>query len=174
MAYYLTIKKNKEYGKIDISMLPGFKKISKFRERTSYSLEEIDSFTANFDSEYTLKKTLLEYGVLNEEDLTKDIEIRYKSKEELVKVRYDLVYEDTAKYFNTDYLRAFILSRGNDRRFLTKLVSFYRNSYCNNENILDKNIYLTSAYSTTNNYLKTLYTRGETVKEYCERKDTNE
>lgn len=45
---------------------------------------------------------------------------------------------------------------------------------CNNENILDKNIYLTSAYSTTNNYLKTLYTRGETVKEYCERKDTNE
>lgn len=135
MAYYLTIKKNKEYGKIDISMLPGFKKISKFKERTSYSLEEIDSFTANFDSEYTLKKTLLEYGALNEEDLTKDIEIRYKNKEELVKVRYDLVYEDTAKYFNTDYLRAFILSRGNDRRFLTKLVSFYRNSYCNNENI---------------------------------------
>ena len=39
MAYYLTIKKNKEYSKLDISSLPEFKKISKFREKTSYSLE---------------------------------------------------------------------------------------------------------------------------------------
>lgn len=45
---------------------------------------------------------------------------------------------------------------------------------CEDESILDKKIYINSAYSTNNNYLKNLYTRNETVKEYCERKDTNE
>lgn len=135
MAYYLTIKKNKGYSKLDISSLPEFKKRSKFREKTSYSLEEIDYFTSHFDNEIILKKTLLQYGIIEECDVTKDIEIRYKDKDKLSKVRYDLVYKDSAKYFGVDFLRYFVLSKSRDREFLTKLTSFYRNSYCNNENI---------------------------------------
>lgn len=34
-----------------------------------------------------------------------------------------------------DFLRYFVLSKSSDRDFLNKLTSFYRNSYCNNENI---------------------------------------
>ena len=135
MAYYLTIKKNKEYSKLDISSLPEFKKISKFREKTSYSLEEIDYFTSCFSNEIVLKRALLQEGIIEECDVTKDIEIRYKDKDKLSKVRYDLVYKDAAKYFNVDFLRYFVLSKSSDRDFLNKLTSFYRNSYCNNENI---------------------------------------
>ena len=40
-----------------------------------------------------------------------------------------------SKYFNVDFLRYFVLSKSSDRDFLNKLTSFYRNSYCNNENI---------------------------------------
>lgn len=135
MAYYLTIKKNKEYSKLDISSLPEFKKMSKFREKTSYSLEEIDSFTSKFDNEFILKKTMLEHGIIEENDVTRDIEIRYKDKDKLSKVRYDLVYKDTTKYFNIDFLRYYVQSKSKDRDFLNRLTSFYRNSYCNNENI---------------------------------------
>ena len=88
MAYYLTIKKNKEYNKLDISSLPEFKKISKFREKTSYSLEEIDYFTSCFSNEIVLKRALLQEGIIEECDVTKDIEIRYKDKDKLSKVRY--------------------------------------------------------------------------------------
>lgn len=135
MAYYLTIKKNKEYSKLDISSLPEFKKISKFREKTSYSLEEIDYLTSCFDNEIILKKTLLQYGIIEESDVTKDIEIRYKDKDKLSKVRYDLVYKNTTRYFNIDFLRYYVQSKSKDKDFLNKLTSFYRNSYCNNENI---------------------------------------
>ena len=106
MAYYLTIKKNKEYNKLDISSLPEFKKISKFREKTSYSLEEIDYFTSCFSNEIVLKRALLQEGIIEECDVTKDIEIRYKDKDKLSKVRYDLVYKDAAKYFNVDLMDA--------------------------------------------------------------------
>lgn len=135
MAYYLTIKKNKDYVKLDISNLPEFKRISRFKERTSYSLEEIDSFTSNYDNEFILKKELLINGVIDEEDINKNIEIRYKDKDKLSKVRYDLVYKDTIKFFDNKFLRYFVLSKSKDQDFLIRLTSFYRNSYCNNENI---------------------------------------
>lgn len=135
MAYYLTIKKNKEYSKLDISNLSEFRKMSKFRGNTSYSLEEIDYFTSCFSNEFVLKKVLLQEGIIEESDITKDIEIRYKDKDKLSKVRYDLVYREASKYFDVNYLRNFILGKSNDKDFLIKLTSFYRNSYRNNENI---------------------------------------
>lgn len=135
MAYYLTIKKNNEYCKLDISNLPQFKRTSRLREKTSYTLEEIDYFTSYFDNEIILKKTLLQHGIIEESDVTKNIEIRYKTKDSLSKVRYYLAYKDAAKYFNVDFLRYFILSKSNDRVFLNKLITFYKNSYFNNENI---------------------------------------
>ncbi len=51
------------------------------------------------------------------------------SKNELKKVRYGLVYKDTKKYLDYDYLKNIILSMQNDKTFLKKLVSNYRNSY---------------------------------------------
>ena len=74
-------------------------------------------------------------GIIGEEDVTKNIEIRYKDKDKLSKVRYDLVYKDTIKFFDNKFLRYFVLSKSKDKDFLIRLTSFYRNSYCNNENI---------------------------------------
>lgn len=135
MAYYLTIRKNKEYSKLDISSLQEFKKESKFKDKNSYSLQEIDYFTSCFNNEIALKKILLSHGIISEEDIIKEIEIRYKNNNELVKVRYDLVYKEAAKYFDINFLRYFLLSKSKDYIFLNRLLSFYRNSYCNNENI---------------------------------------
>ena len=88
MAYYLTIRKNKEYSKLDISSLQEFKKESKFKDKNSYSLQEIDYFTSRFNNEIALKKILLSHGIISEEDIIKEIEIRYKNNNELVKVYF--------------------------------------------------------------------------------------
>lgn len=42
---------------------------------------------------------------------------------------------------------------------------------CNNKNILDKNINITNAYSEKNGYLNLLFTKTDTIKEYCEKKE---
>lgn len=128
MAYYLTIQKGKnEYKEINISSLNEFKRLSKFKD--SYSLEEIDMFTSMFADEVNLKEILYDNGLICLEDISKEISIRQKSKNELKKVRYGLVYKDTKKYLDYDYLKNIILSMQNDKTFLKKLVSNYRNSY---------------------------------------------
>ena len=143
MAYCLAIKNGNDYKILDISMLEGFRRISKFKNYNSYSLEEIDIFTSSFDNEVSLKEYLYNNGIIDSDDITKDISIRSKNKEKLVKVDYGLVYEGNKKYLDVYYLRSSILKRVNDYEFLNKLLARYRNSYCNNENIaLIRNIML--------------------------------
>lgn len=128
MAYYLTIQKNRNrYKEINISLLEEFKRISKFKN--GYSLEEIDYFTSLFDDEVQLKEILYNKGLITSEDITKEISIRQKVNNELVKVRYGLIYKNSRKYLDSNYLRNVLLSLQNDKIFLKKLVSYYRNSY---------------------------------------------
>lgn len=128
MAYYLTIQKNKsEFKQINISLLEEFKRISKFKN--GYSLEEIDHFTSMFDDEVKLKELLYDKGLITSEDITKEISIKQKINNELVKVRYGLIYKINKKYLDAQYLRSRLLSLQSDKNFLKKLVSYYRNSY---------------------------------------------
>lgn len=128
MAYYITIKENKGYKLLDITSMQAFRRLSKFKS-SSYSLEEIDLFTSKYPNELVLKRDLYSFGIITLEDITKDISIRMKNKDNLEKVRYGLVYNSTSKYLNEYYLRIKLLELQNDKVFLNKLLDYYRNSY---------------------------------------------
>lgn len=134
MAYYIVIKNNKDYRKIDISNLKEFTRISKFKN-DCYSLEELDLFTSKFNDIINLKKVLYENNLINYDEILDDISIRIKNNNKLVKVKYDMVYSNNFKYLDITYLRSVINTLSNDKDYLNKLISYYRNSSCNNENI---------------------------------------
>lgn len=131
MAYYFVIeKKNDKFEKIDITSLEGFVKVSKYKNG-GCSLNEIDEFTSLFKDECTLKRVLYENGLIELDDITRELSIRSVNKGNFVKVRYGLVYENMKKYLDYNYLRGVLLIFQNDKDFLEKLVSNYRNSYSN-------------------------------------------
>ena len=134
MAYYIVIKNNKDYRKIDISSLKEFTRVSRFKN-DCYSLEELDLFTSKFNDIIDLKKVLYENNLINNDEILSDISIRIKSNNKLVKVKYDMVYSNSVKFLDTMYLKSVICTLSNDKDYLNKLISYYRNSSCNNENI---------------------------------------
>ena len=134
MAYYIVIKNNKDYRKIDISSLKEFTRVSRFKN-DCYSLEELDLFTSKFNDIIDLKEVLYENNLINNNEILSDISIRIKSNNKLVKVKYDMVYSNSVKFLDTMYLKSVICTLSNDKDYLNKLISYYRNSSCNNENI---------------------------------------
>lgn len=134
MAYYLTIKRKDDYQVLDISKLEEFTKNSRYKNG-GFSLEEIDNCTMRFCNEYFFKEALYKKGLIALEDISRDITIRCKNKEELTKVRYGLAYQDSKNYFDVYGLKFILLSKQKDKDFLEKLLSYYRNSYINNINI---------------------------------------
>ena len=128
MAYYLTIKDKNDYKLLDITNTVEFQRLSRFKGN-SYSLEEIDLFTSNFYNEIVLKRKLYEYGVISLDEITKDISIRRKSKNEYKKVMYGLVYHDMKAFLDCYYLRGRFLELQCDTVFLNKLLDHYRNNY---------------------------------------------
>lgn len=128
MAYFMMIKKGKEYKKLDIVSLDSFERLS-YLKGNSMSLKEIDSFTSKFKNEIDFKTYLCQKGVLDVEDINREISIRRKNKEEYIKVRYGLVYSDDKKYLDPIYLRKEIMDKQNNIEFMTKLVDYYRSSH---------------------------------------------
>lgn len=141
MAYYLTVKRNNDYHNIDLSVLEEFTRMSKFKNG-SYSLDEIDKCTSKFSDEVSFKKSLYENGLIELDDITRELSIRMKNKDKLEKVRYGLVYGNIKKYLDDIYLRGVFLVLRNDNDFLGKLVSNYRNSYSNTVKVAEIKNYL--------------------------------
>lgn len=176
MAYYIVIKNNKDYRKIDISNLKEFTRISRFKN-DYYSLEELDLFTSKFIDELDLKMLLFENKLIDYNEILSDISIRIKTNNKLVKVKYDMVYSDSFKYLDTFYLKSVINTLSNSKDYLNKLIAYYRNSNCNNENIakirwilLGNNDEL-DLYNTINDFIireifKTDYKTGEVSIKY--------
>lgn len=128
MAYYFTIKEKNGYKLLDISQTEQFQRLSKFKNN-SYSLEEIDNFTSQFDSEISLKIVLYKAGIITAQDIKKEISIRMKNNGILTKVMYDPVYKETRKYLDDFYLRGKLLELQSDKIFLNKLLNHYRRHY---------------------------------------------
>lgn len=176
MAYYIVIKNNKDYRKIDISNLKEFTRISRFKN-DCYSLEELDLFTSKFIDELDLKMLLFENKLIDYNEILSDISIRIKTNNKLVKVKYDMVYSDSFKYLDTIYLKSVINTLSNSKDYLNKLIAYYRNSNYNNENIakirwilLGNNDEL-DLYNTINDFIikeifKTDYKTGEVSIKY--------
>lgn len=137
MAYYITIKNKDDYKTIDISDHVFFERLSNFKG-DRYSLEELDRFTSNYANELAFRESLLFDGLLDEEEVFKDLSIRIKTKDKKTKeviydkVMYDPVYNDSKKYLDINYLTYKIKSLASDYNFLNKLLNHYRNSYVNN------------------------------------------
>lgn len=128
MAYYLTIKEKNNLKLLDVSNLDEFTRLSKYKGGV-YSLEEIDLFTECFDDEIELKRRLYENGIIEFDDITKEITIRIKRKGEYIKVMYEPVYGFNKKYIDIFYVRSKFLELQNDRVFLNKLLNRYRHNY---------------------------------------------
>ena len=128
MAYYLTVKEKQDYKLLDVTCMEEFRRISKFKNN-SYSLEEINMFSSQFDNELSLKIKLFEQGIITLEDIVKDITIRLKLDGKLKKVPYGLAYKHMIKYFDIHYLRMKLLELQNDTIFLNKLLDYYRNNH---------------------------------------------
>lgn len=128
MAYYLTIKKGKQFKILDVTSADQFERCSNFKS-TGMNLQEVDIFTTKFKDETDFKVYLYKNGILDVDDLVREISIRRKNKEEYIKVRYDLAYMEDIKYFDVYYLRSRIISMQNDKVFMSKLLDYYRNSH---------------------------------------------
>lgn len=134
MAYYLTIANKGEYKKLNLLLLEGFIKTSKFKGE-ALSLDELDDLTSKYQDEYEFKKKLYQAGIISIDEITKELSIRRKQNNNLIKVKYGLIYQKESKYLDQLYLRSILISKQRDYTFLEKLSSYYRNSYSNSINI---------------------------------------
>ena len=128
MAYYLMLNKKQ----INLNNVDNFKRISNLKGN-SYTLEEIDNFTSMYKDQDLLKQELYKSSLISSKDLESKLYIARKNKGELEKVKYDPVFLLDKKYLDIPYLTNLILSLNEDNDFLNKLITYYRNSYVNNE-----------------------------------------
>lgn len=134
MAYYLMVKKNNDYRSIDISDHCFFERISKY-SGDKYSLEELDNFTSNYANELSLREALFVDGLLDENDVFRDISIRYKKGDNYIKVKYNPVFTDSKWYLDVNFLIYKIKSLLGNAVFLNKLLYYYRKSFINNSTV---------------------------------------
>lgn len=134
MAYYITVKKNKEYVPLNISDNSNFERLSKYNGN-KYSLEEIDNFTSKFGDEIYLRKQLYYEGNLSMEDITRELTIRIKNGDSYKKVMYDPIFREAKSYLDPLFLLNKMWSLSDDYDFLLALMAHYQNSYVNNETI---------------------------------------
>lgn len=127
MAYIVAIRKNNEYVSLDISKLSTFNRLSKFKN--GYSLKEIDLFTSKYDNILELKKDLYLNGIIDKNDILKDITIKSKINGKYKKVMYSFFYRDDFGYLDVNYLRYKLLSRSRDAYFLKKFINYYSKGY---------------------------------------------
>lgn len=128
MAYYLMLNKKQ----INLNNVDTFKRSSNLKGN-SYTLEEIDNFTSMYKDQTILKQELYKSSLISSKDLESKLYIARKNKGELEKVKYDPVFYLDKKYLDISYLTNLILSLNEDNDFLNKLITYYRNSYVNNE-----------------------------------------
>ena len=103
MAYYLTIANKGEYKKLNLLLLEGFIKTSKFKGE-ALSLDELDDLTSKYQDEYEFKKKLYQAGIISIDEITKELSIRRKQNNNLIKVKYGLIYQKESKYLDQLYL----------------------------------------------------------------------
>lgn len=84
MAYYLTIANKGEYKKLNLLLLEGFIKTSKFKGE-ALSLDELDGLTSKYQDEYEFKKKLYQAGIISIDEITKELSIRRKQNNNLIK-----------------------------------------------------------------------------------------
>ena len=163
MAYYLTIANKGEYKKLNLLLLEGFIKTSKFKGE-ALSLDELDDLTSKYQDEYEFKKKLYQAGIITIDEITKELSIRRKQNNNLIKVKYGLIYQKESKYLDQLYLRSILISKQRDYTFLEKLSSYYRNSYNNSINIANLSLIAKHHYDFENSKILSDFFQREIYK----------
>ena len=163
MAYYLTIANKGEYKKLNLLLLEGFIKTSKFKGE-ALSLDELDDLTSKYQDEYEFKKKLYQAGIISIDEITKELSIRRKQNNNLIKVKYGLIYQKESKYLDQLYLRSILISKQRDYTFLEKLSSYYRNSYNNSINIANLSLIAKHHYDFENSKILSDFFQREIYK----------
>ena len=89
----------------------------------------------SYINEYFFKEDLYKAGLIELEDIARELTIRYKKNNSYELVRNGVPYSRAKNYFDLYGLKFILLSKQKDYNFLEKLVSYYRNSYMNNINV---------------------------------------
>ena len=147
MAYYLTIANKGEYKKLNLLLLEGFIKTSKFKGE-ALSLDELDDLTSKYQDEYEFKKKLYQAGIISIDEITKELSIRRKQNNNLDQL----------------YLRSILISKQRDYTFLEKLSSYYRNSYNNSINIANLSLIAKHHYDFENSKILSDFFQREIYK----------
>lgn len=112
MAYnFMSELKKGVFVPLDLSKSELFKRTSRYKE-TRYSLEEIDRFTTNFETQNSLIKHLIEKEILNYQTYNRPLSIRLSQKNgKPKKVMYDFLYQKDRKYLDNPQLLVRDISR---------------------------------------------------------------
>lgn len=130
MAYYFMVEsKRGQYLPLNIKKSIYFQPVSsKYKKTFAYSLEEIDSFTMMFNNETELRNVLIQEQLLTQKLKHKPLSIRFLTKGEYEKVRYDFLYQKDLEYI-ADPTRVikFIMQKyyQNDFTFIQKIASHF-------------------------------------------------
>ena len=152
-----------EYKKLNLLLLEGFIKTSKFKGE-ALSLDELDDLTSKYQDEYEFKKKLYQSGIISIDEITKELSIRRKQNNNLIKVKYGLIYQKESKYLDQLYLRSILISKQRDYTFLEKLSSYYRNSYSNSINIANLSLIAKHHYDFENSKILSDFFQREIYK----------
>ena len=100
MAYYFMIEEKKgKHIPLEIKKSIYFQITkSQYNKPFAYSLNEIDSFTMMFNNEQELRNALISEGILPIELHYKQLSIRFLTKGQYEKVRYDFLYQKDIEY----------------------------------------------------------------------------
>lgn len=88
-------------------------------------LESLDKFTTTFEDETQFKIYLLNLGLINNEELNKNLNVMYKYNGKVKKIK--VFYDDMKKYLDFEYLRHELKKLSGNVEFLEKLANFYHN-----------------------------------------------
>lgn len=151
--YKLCIKEGKQFKELIWNK-------DSYERLNNHRLADIDSFTRNYNSLLELKQELIRLKALEEEQINKELSIRYEMKGKTNLVRHGIVLKDDICFFSVPFMKNYLKSSKKDMILLEKLCNYYRNSYANGRNVM-----------TIRNYINKLL-NNEVTKSYSEYIDT--
>lgn len=133
MAYYFMVECEKgKYIPLDITKSDFFQMKPKYKKIGAHTLQEIDLFTVNFNSDEELKKELILTGILPTSLADKPISIRVSNKDNYDRIKYGLLLQKDSEYLSDpSLLIKEIMKRyyNNDFEFIKKLADAFLHYY---------------------------------------------
>lgn len=123
MAYRLMIIKGKKYEPINIRNHKDFIIDSNILKDDLATLKEIDLLTSQY-SEIEFRMSLLDQGLISQEDFNNQISIRY-SKKELITLKNSIIFKDGKSYLDIDTLENTLKLLCSDNNLVIELINKY-------------------------------------------------